>query len=120
MFFDIPAYAQTAGAPPVAGPMDFVLSLLPFVAIIAIFYFLVLRPQQKQRKAHAEMIASLRRGDTVVTYGGMIGKVAKVADDEISVEVSENTRIRIVRSMIMEVRDKTAPVKANDNAKAAS
>lgn len=105
-----PAYAQTGG---VAGP-DFLMSLLPFVAIFAIMYFLIIRPQRQRMKQHQEMVANLRRGDTVVTTGGLIGKVSKVVDDgELQVELSEGVKVRLVRSMVQEVRSKTEPAKDN-------
>lgn len=91
---------------------DTLLQIMPLLLIFVIFYFLLLRPQQKRMKDHREMVASLRRGDTVVTTGGLIGKVTKVKDDhEVEVEIAENTRVRIVRSMIGEVRSKGEPVK---------
>jgi preprotein translocase subunit YajC len=105
-----PAYAQSAGA---VGP-DFLMSLLPFVAIFAIMYFLIIRPQRQRMKKHQELISNLRRGDTVVTSGGLIGKVSKVVDDgEVQVELSEGVKVRVVRSMVQEVRSKTEPVKDN-------
>ncbi|GAA0770596.1 preprotein translocase subunit YajC [Roseibium denhamense] len=108
--FVTPAYAQTAGA---AGP-DFLMSLLPFVAIFAIMYFLIIRPQRQRMKQHQNMVANLRRGDTVVTTGGLIGKVSKVVDDsELQVELSEGVKVRLVRSMVQEVRSKTEPAKEN-------
>ncbi len=74
-------------------------------------YFLVIRPQQKKAKAHREMVANMRRGDTVVTGGGLIGKISKVNDDnEVTVELAEGVKVRIVRSMIAEVRVKGEPV----------
>lgn len=109
--FITPAYAQTAGA---GGP-DFLMSLLPFVAIFAIMYFLIIRPQRQRMKKHQEMVANLRRGDTIVTTGGLIGKVAKVIDDgELQVELSEGVKVRVVRSMVQEVRSKTEPAKDKD------
>jgi len=109
--FVTPAYAQAAtGAP----STDMLLSLAPFVLIFAIMYFLIIRPQRQRQKQHQEMVKNVRRGDIVVTSGGMIGKVSKVVDDnEIQVELAENVRIRIVRSAISEVRSKGEPV--NDN-----
>jgi preprotein translocase subunit YajC len=108
-----PAYAQTAaGAAP--GPEAFLIQILPLVAILVIFYFLLIRPQQKLRKQHQEMITNLRRGDTVVTSGGLIGKISKVADDEVAVELSPNNTVRVVRSTIASVRGKGEPVAAND------
>jgi preprotein translocase subunit YajC len=75
-------------------------------------YFLILRPQQKRVKAHAEMVKNVRRGDTVVTSGGLVGKVTKVVDDDqIEVEISDNVRVRQMRSMVADVRAKGEPVK---------
>lgn len=104
-----PAYAQAA---PAAGGTDMLMSLLPFVLIFVIMYFLILRPQQKKVKAHQEMVKSIRRGDTVVTSGGLIGKVARVIDDsEIELQLSEGVKIRQLRGMISEVRAKGEPAK---------
>lgn len=105
-----PAYA----AAPAAGGGDFFLQLMPILLMIVIFYFLLFRPQQQRIKAHREMVANIRRGDTVVTSGGIVGKVARVRDDsnEVEVEIAENTRIRVVRGTIAEVRSKSEP--AND------
>ena len=80
--------------------------------IIVIMYFLVLRPQQKRVREHQELVKNLRRGDTVVTSGGLVGKVTKVVDDEqIEVEIADGVRVRQVRSMITGVRTKGEPVK---------
>jgi preprotein translocase subunit YajC len=107
--FITPAYAQAAGG---AGGSDFLIQLLPFLLIFVVIYFLILRPQQKRAKEHREMVSSLRRGDTVITSGGLIGKVSKVIDDgEIQVELAEGVRVRVVRSMVTEVRSKGEPVK---------
>lgn len=104
-----PAYAQIPG---VGGDGGMLMSLLPFVLIFVIMYFLILRPQQKRVKMHQEMVKNLRRGDTVVTSGGLIGKVTKVVDDEqIEVEFAEGLRARQMRQMIAEVRAKGEPVK---------
>lgn len=82
-------------------------SILPLLLVFLVFYFLLVRPQQKRLKAHKEMIESLRRGDVVVTAGGLVGKVVKVRDDsEVEVEIAEGVRIRVVRNMIAEVRVK--------------
>ena len=87
-------------------------SLLPFIAIFVIMYFLILRPQQKRVKAHAEMVKNLRRGDTVITNGGVIGKISKVIDDhEVEVEIADGIKIRQVKQMVTEVRAKGEPVK---------
>ena len=96
------------------GGTDLLMSLLPFVAIFAIMYFLILRPQRQRMKQHQELVKNIRRGDTVVTSGGLIGKVAKVVDDgELQLEVAEGVRVRVIRSTITEVRAKGEPV--NDN-----
>jgi len=88
------------------------MSLLPFVLIFVIMYFLILRPQQKRVKAHQELVKNVRRGDTVITNGGLVGKVTKVVDDDqIEIEIADNVRIRQVRGMISDVRAKGEPVK---------
>jgi preprotein translocase subunit YajC len=95
-----------------AGGSDMIVSLLPFVAIFVIMYFLILRPQQKRAKQHQDMVKNVRRGDNVVTTGGLIGKVTKVVDDDqIEVEIAEGVRVRQLRSMVAEVRAKGEPVK---------
>jgi len=83
---------------------------LPLILIFAIMYFLLIRPQQKKMKEHQKMVQDLRRGDQVVTQGGLIGKVAKVKDDnEIEVELAEGVKVRVVRSTIAQVLSKTEP-----------
>lgn len=106
-----PAFAQSGAAP---GGSDMMLQFLPFILIFVIMYFLILRPQQRRAKAHQELVKGVRRGDTVITSGGLIGRVTRVVDDspEIEVEIAENVRVRIVRTMITEVRSKAEPVKA--------
>jgi preprotein translocase subunit YajC len=102
-----PAYAQLVGN-------DMIMSLLPFILIFVIMYFLILRPQQRRVKQHAEMVNALRRGDTIVTSGGVIGKVTKVIDDnEVELQIADGVKIRQSRSMISEVRAKGEPVKEN-------
>jgi preprotein translocase subunit YajC len=88
------------------------MSLLPFALIFVIMYFLILRPQQKRAKQHQNMVKAVRRGDTVITNGGLIGKVTKVIDDDqIEIEIADGVRIRHVRSMVTDVRAKGEPVK---------
>ena len=107
--FITPAYAQAGGAVP--GP-DLIIQFLPFILIFVIMYFLILRPQQKRQKQHQEMVKNVRRGDTVVTNGGLVGKVTKVSDDEqIEVEIADGVRVRQLRSMLADVRAKGEPVK---------
>jgi len=106
-----PAYAQDSGG----GGGDIFGMLLPLIAMVAIFYFLVLRPQQKRVKQHAATVSGIRRGDTIVTNGGLVGKVHKVSDDrEIVVDIAENVRVKIVRDMISQVRVKGEPAGDDD------
>jgi len=96
------AYAQ---AGPAAGGGSFLVQLLQFIMILGIMYFLIIRPQQKKLKDHRDMIAAIKRGDTVVTGGGIVGKVTKVVGDaELLVELAEGVRVRVVRGTISEVR----------------
>ena len=108
--FITPAFAQAAGVP---GAGDFIGMVLPLVAIMAVFYFLLIRPQQRKVKEHQELLKKVVKGDTIITTGGLIGKVVKIVDDnELQVEVGENVKVRILRSGIADVRAKGEPVKA--------
>lgn len=112
--FISPAFAQGS---PFGGDGGLLTSLLPFILIFVIMYFLILRPQQKRAKSHQEMVKNVRRGDTVITSGGLIGKVTKVVDDEqVEIEISEDVRIRQMRQMLAEVRAKGEPVKDESGA----
>lgn len=106
------AYAQAAGG--ASGLMDGgLVSLLPLVLIFVVFYFLLIRPQQKKMKEHRAMVAALRRGDRVVTSGGLIGQVTKVlSDTELQVEIAEGVRVRVIRTAVNEVLSKTTPANA--------
>ena len=110
--FVTPAHAQALFG---GGPGDgsnMLMSLLPFALIFVIMYFLILRPQQKKMKAHQDLVKNVRRGDTVITNGGLIGKVTKVIDDDqIEIEIADDVRIRQLRSMLTDVRAKGEPVK---------
>jgi preprotein translocase subunit YajC len=87
------------------------LGIVPFVAVFAIMYFLVLRPQQQRQKQLQQMVKNVRRGDVVITSGGIVGKVTKVVDDDqIEVEIAEGVRIRQLRAMVSDVRSKSEPV----------
>ena len=104
-----PAYAQAAAG---GDASSMLMSLLPFVAIFVIMYFLILRPQQRRQKEHGDLVKNLRRGDTVVTNGGLVGKVTKVVDDDqVEVEIADGVRVRQMRSMISGVRTKGEPAK---------
>jgi preprotein translocase subunit YajC len=111
--FISPAYAQS-GAP--GADMSFMFVMLAFMAI---FYFLVLRPQQNRANEHKEMVNKVRRGDTVVTSGGFVGKVSRVQDnsDEVEVELSDTLKVRVLKGTLIDVRSKGEPVKdaANSN-----
>lgn len=88
--------------------------LLFIVPIVAIFYFLLIRPQSQRAKKHKEMLAQLKKGDTVVTSGGIIGKITKIGDDEVTIDNGEGVKLRFVRSMIVDVRNKGEPAAANE------
>jgi preprotein translocase subunit YajC len=105
-----PAFAQAAGS---GSPVEMMMqNLLPLAAIFVIMYLLILRPQQKRAKQHQEMVKSVRRGDVVITNGGLVGKVTKVVDDDqVEVEIAEGVRVRQMRSMVADVRSKSEPVK---------
>jgi preprotein translocase subunit YajC len=110
MNFITPAFAQTAGSAS-GSATELLMQMAPFGIIIVIMYFLILRPQQKRQQAHQDMITNIRRGDTVVTSGGVIGKVARTLDDgEVELEIAPNVKVRVVRHMITEVRAKGEPV----------
>ena len=100
------AYAQSA-----AGGGSLLDMIFPLVMVFAIMYFMILRPQQKRQKEHKAMLEAIRRGDTVVTQGGLIGKVAKVGEDELEVDLGKDMRVSVVKSMIISVRSKSEPVK---------
>lgn len=105
-----PAYAQGAAAP---GGADFLVQLIPLILIFVIFYFFLIRPQQQKAKAHRAMIEAVRRGDQIVTQGGLHAKIVKVADDSVEAEIAPNVKVKVVKSTIAAVVSKTEP--ANDN-----
>ena len=105
-----PAYAQAAMGP---GGGDMLLQIVPFVLVFVIFYFLIIRPQQKKQREHQDKIKSVRRGDQIVTTGGLIGKVTKATDDaDLEVEIAEGVRVKVARMGIADVRSKAEPVKS--------
>ena len=110
LFVITPAFAQGLGG---GGSGDLVLQLVPFLLIFVIMYFLIIRPQQRRVKEHQELVRNVRRGDTIVTTGGIVGKVTKATDDpEIEVEIADGVRVKLVRTMISEVRTRGEPVKS--------
>ena len=109
--FISPAYAQQAA--PGGGGLDFTF-LLVMVAIFGIMYFFTIRPQQKRMQEHQQMLASIRRGDEIVTGGGVLGKVIKANDDDLTVEIAPDVRVKVLRAMVSQVRTKTQPVQEQD------
>ena len=108
--FITPAFAQSPSL--FGGDGGGLSMMIPFVLVFVIMYFLMIRPQQKRQKQHQEMVKNVRRGDTVITSGGLVGKVTKVVDeDQIEVEISDGVRVRQMRAMVSEVRAKGEPVK---------
>ena len=99
-----PAYAQASGGPGTQGLVEF---LLPIVLIFAVFYFLLIRPQQKKAKTHRDMVAAVKRGDQVVTAGGIYGKVTKVVDQVATVEIADGVRVEVLKSTLGDVIAKT-------------
>ena len=109
--FITPAYAQASGG---LGTTDMLVQFAPLIFVFAIMYVLLLRPQQKRASEHKLMIKNVRRGDTIVSNGGIIGRVTKVVDDnELEAEIADGVRVRVMRSMIADVRAKGEPVKAD-------
>jgi preprotein translocase subunit YajC len=105
--FSSPAFAQAAGqAAPAGDAMSFFVQLAPLLLIFVIFYFLLIRPQQRRMKQHKAMIDATKKGDTVVTGGGLVGKVMKVDDaqGEVEVEIAPNVKVRVVHSTLSDVR----------------
>jgi preprotein translocase subunit YajC len=114
--FESPAFAQATSGGAVAGGMNFaaiINMVFPLVLIFVIFYVLMIRPQQKRMKQHQDMLGGVKPRDTVVTTGGLIGKVTKVDENEIEVEVAQGVRVRVVKTMLSDVRPHGAKA-AND------
>jgi len=108
MKFD-PFLAQVAGG----GPFDLFGMMIPMIGIFGVFYFFMIRPQQKRASDHQKMLADVQRGDTVVSNGGLIGKVVRVVDDtELLVEVGPNVQVRLLRQGLSDIRSKPEPQKA--------
>lgn len=110
--FSSPAFAQTAGSATPGGGIAAFSGLIPIVLMVAIFYFLLIRPQQTRMKQHRRMLDALKKGDLVVTGGGTIARVTKVEGEEAEVEIASGVKVRVVKSTLTEVRLPTKP--AND------
>jgi preprotein translocase subunit YajC len=100
--FASPAYAAAGAAP--SGAAGAFVSFAPLLLIFVIFWFLLIRPQQKRMKQHREMIGAVKKNDTAVTTGGLIGKVTKVDETEVELEIAQNVRVRVVKGMLSDVR----------------
>jgi preprotein translocase subunit YajC len=111
--FDAITTASAAGAP--GGAMGALIQFAPLILIFVVFYFLLIRPQQKRMKDHREMVAALSKGDEVVTAGGIVGKVVKVDEGELAVEIATGVKVRVMRATVSEVRSRTQPKAANDS-----
>ena len=106
------AYAQSSGGAP-SGGAGFFLQMAPLILIFVIFYFLLIRPQQTRMKAHQAMIASAKPRDTVITNGGLVGKVTKVDEQELEIEIAQGVKVRVIKSMLADIRPHGAKA-AND------
>jgi preprotein translocase subunit YajC len=111
--FATPAFAQTAGAAG-ADPQSLILQFLPLIGLVVLFYFLMIRPQQKRMKQHQQMITNLKRGDQIVLNDGVLGKIVRVEEKEVGVEIATGVTIKVVKHMIGEVRVRGEPAPAND------
>src|SRR5205085_2668147 len=112
--FATPAFAQTAGAA-ASDPQAMLIQFLPLVGLVVLFYFLMIRPQQKRAKQHQETLAALKRNDVVVLSSGMIGKIVRVEDKEVGLEIATGVTVKVVKAMISDVRTRGEPAAANDS-----
>ena len=112
--FATPAYAQTAAGAPAGGGLEaMLLQIAPLVGLFVLFYFLLIRPQQKRMKQHQEMLSALKRNDVVVLASGVVGKIVRVEDAEVGVEIAQGVTVKVVKSMITSVRSR-GETAAND------
>ncbi len=112
--FGSTAYAQAANGAAGGGPQDLLLQVAPFFFLLVAMYFFFIRPQQQRAKKHQEEIAAVKRGDTVVLSSGVMGKVTSVGDQEVSLEIAPKIEVKVVKTMISDVRTRGAPAPAND------
>lgn len=112
--FATPAFAQTATGAAAGGPAGMIMQFLPLILLVVLFYFLMIRPQQRRMKQHQQMIANLKRGDQVVLSSGMLGKVVRVEDAEVGLEIATGVTVKVMKGMISEVRVRGEPAPAND------
>ena len=113
--FSSPAFAQAAGgAAPAAGGAGFIVQFMPLLLIFVVFYFLLIRPQQKRMKEHRALIDAVKKGDEVITGGGILGKVTKVDENSVEVEVASGVRVQVVKNTRTDVRPAGGSKPAND------
>ncbi len=116
--FATPAFAQAANAAtPGGAPQDMLIQFLPLVALVVLFYFLMIRPQQRRMKQHQQMLGGIKRGDNVVLSSGVLGKVVRVEEKEVGVEIATGVTVKVRKSMISEVTARGEPAAANDSKK---
>ncbi len=115
--FASPAYAQAAGGAAAAGGTAALIGFLPYLAIFAIFYFLIIRPQQQRVKQHRAMVDAVKKGDDLITGGGIIGKAVRVTDTEVEVDAGPNVRFVVLKSTLADVKPRGLPAAANDKDK---
>ena len=113
--FATPAYAQALGSAPGGGPQDMLIQFLPLIGLVVLFYFLMIRPQQRRAKQHQEMLAAIKRNDMVVLSSGVIGKVVRVEEKEVGVEIASGVTVKVRKGMISEVTARGEPAPANDS-----
>jgi len=99
---------------PQGSPQDMIIQFAPIILLVVLFYFMLIRPQQKRAKEHATMLANIKRNDNVVLSSGVLGKVVRVEDKEVGVEIAQGVTVKVVKGMITEVRAKGDPAPAND------
>jgi preprotein translocase subunit YajC len=111
----VPALVMAVAAPAVGGNLqDMVLQFAPLLFLLVAGYFLLIRPQQQRQKEHIKRISAIKRGDTVVMTSGMLGKVVRVEEDEIGVEIAQNVTVKMIKSMVHDIRARGEPAAAND------
>ena len=113
--FATPAYAQALGSASGGGPQDMLIQFLPLIGLVVLFYFLMIRPQQRRAKQHQEMLSAIKRNDTVVLSSGVIGKVVRVEEKEVGVEIATGVTVKVRKGMISEVSARGEPAPANDS-----
>jgi preprotein translocase subunit YajC len=114
--FATPAFAQAAGGVATSSsPQDMIIQFLPLIGLVVLFYFLMIRPQARRAKQHAAVLAGLKRGDQVVLSSGVHGKVVRVEDADVGVEIATGVTVKVRKGMITEVVSRGAPAPANDS-----